>query len=115
MQQVVISLVVIQHTACLSLYCDASLTLNVQFIQNLLVPARFDCACEFQQAVAKRALAMIDVCDYAEVAETLGWNGSNAFLEVRLCLWWLSGEVHGRSMEDPTGDRGQWLAKSIAN
>jgi hypothetical protein len=56
---------------------------------------------------------MVDVCDYAEVAETLGWNGGNTFFEVRLCLWRLSGEVRGGFVEVTVGDWGPRLAKSI--
>ena len=57
---------------------------------------------------------MVDMCDYAKVAETLGWNGGNAFFEVRRCFGLLSGEVRGGSLEETVGDLGPWLAKSIA-
>jgi len=86
MQQVVLSLVVIQHAACLRLHGNASLAFNIQLIQDLFVPTRFDSARELEQAVAESAFTMVDVRDYAEVAKALDWNRGDTFFEVRLRL-----------------------------
>jgi hypothetical protein len=51
MQQVVVALVVVYHGACLRLDGDAPLPLHVQPVENLLVAAGLDGACELQQAV----------------------------------------------------------------
>jgi hypothetical protein len=51
MQQIVLPLVIVNHAACLRLDCDSALSLDVQLVQNLLVPSWLDGACELQQAV----------------------------------------------------------------
>lgn len=84
MQQVVFTVVIINHAACLSLDSDAALTLHVQLVQDLLVAARLNGAGELEQPVAERALAMIDMGNDAEVPKTLNWDGGDALLKVGL-------------------------------
>lgn len=84
MQQIVFSFVVVQHVTCLGFYGNASFALNVEFVEDLLVPTGLDCPSELQETVAQRGLAMIDMRNYTEVAKSFDWNRSDAFLEVRL-------------------------------
>ncbi len=71
MKEIVFVLVFIQHAACLRLDGDATLALYIELIQYLLVPPRLDRACELEEAVAERALSMVDVGNNAEVAISL--------------------------------------------
>lgn len=84
MQQVVFPLVVVQHATGLGLDGDAAFSLDIQLVQNLLVAAGFDGASQLQQAVAERALAMVDMGDDAEVPEAVDGNCGNAAFEVGL-------------------------------
>lgn len=84
MQKIVVAFVVVYHTAGLGLDGDTTLALDIQLIQDLLVTAGLNGAGELEQSVAESALAMIDVSDDAEVAESLNRDGGDAFFEVRL-------------------------------
>jgi hypothetical protein len=81
-QHVVQTLVVVKHSTCLSLDCDASLSLYVESIQTLSISTFFYDTSDFQQAVAQRTLSMIDVGDNAEVAKALYRDGSYTCLEL---------------------------------
>ncbi|KAK1920113.1 hypothetical protein P3342_002409 [Pyrenophora teres f. teres] len=84
MQQVVLTLVRVYHGACLRLDCDAALALHVQLVEELLLSARLDGACNLQQAVRQRRLAMVDVGDDAEVAVPVDGDLGDALLQLRL-------------------------------
>lgn len=95
MQQVVLSIVLVDHRTCLRLHRNAALALNVQFVQYLLLATFLDGACELKQAIAESALAMINMCDDAEVAKTLDWDSCNALLEFALNFQWCCQSVRG--------------------
>lgn len=73
MKQIVLSLIFVQHTASLRLHRNAALALNVELVQELLLPSRLDGARELEQPVAEGALAMVDMGDNAEVSEAVQW------------------------------------------
>ena len=81
MQQVIISIVIVDHGARLRLDSDTALSLDIKFVENLLVASSLNGARELQQPVAERALAMVDVCDNAEVAEPLNGNPRDPVLQ----------------------------------
>lgn len=83
MQQIVFSLVVVQHATCLRLDRDPSFSLHVQFVQNLLVTSRLDRASELQQPVTERTLAMINMSYDTEVAESLDGDSGDSHLKFR--------------------------------
>ena len=68
--------------ARLRLDCDASLSLDIQLIQNLLVASGLDGACELEQSVAKRALAMIDMGDNTEISKSFDWDRGDSLFEI---------------------------------
>lgn len=71
MEQIIFPLVIVYHTTCLRLDRDASLSLHIQLVQDLLILASFNCPCQFQQTIAERALPMIDVGDDTEVPKAV--------------------------------------------
>ena len=85
MQQIVLPVVIVYHRACLCFHCDSPLPLHIQLVEDLLIIARLDGAREFQEAVAKRALAMVDVRNDAEIAEAGDWDRGDALLQVVAC------------------------------
>lgn len=85
--------------------------------QNLLVAvAGRDGACVFEQAIAQRALSMVDVRDDAEVSVPLNWDGRNARLELR--RRWLGGictascKSRGKGEESGAAQAARPLSKS---
>jgi len=86
MQQVILPLVIIHHRAGLRLHGDAAFALHIQLVEELLLPARLDGAGQLQQAVAERALAMVDVRDDAEAPEAVDGDLRDALLQLRLDL-----------------------------
>ena len=86
MQQVVLAIMLVYHGACLRLHSDASLTLHVQLIEDLLLAARFDGAGQFEQAIGKCGLAVVDMGDYAEIAEAIYWDCGDALFDLGLHL-----------------------------
>ena len=82
MQQIVFAAVVVDHSACLGLDGDATLSLHVQLVKDLLVAAGLDGARQLQQAVGEGAFAMVYVCDDAEVAVALERDGGDASFEL---------------------------------
>jgi hypothetical protein len=68
----------------LGFYSNASFALNVEFIEDLLVPTGLDCPCELEETVTERGLAMIDMRNYTEVTKSFDRDRSDAFLEIRL-------------------------------
>lgn len=50
-EQVVLALEVVDHTACLRLHRNAALSLDIEFVQNLFIPARRDGARKFQESI----------------------------------------------------------------
>jgi len=91
MQQVVLAFVLIQHTASLRLYRDASFSLHIQLVQHLLVASSLDSARELQKPVAESALAMVNVRDNAEIAKPLNRDCGYSLFEFGLNLQWLNG------------------------
>src|SRR5690606_2106479 len=81
MNQIVLALVVVEHGTSLCLYSNASFPLNIQFVENLLIPTRCNCARQLEQPVRQCAFAMVDVSNDAEVSESLKRDRSNSFLE----------------------------------
>lgn len=51
MKQIVIPPEVVDHTACLRLNRNTTLSLDIEFVQDLFIPARRDCARKFQESV----------------------------------------------------------------
>lgn len=51
MEQVVLSFEVVDHTARLRLHRNAALSFDVEFVQNLFIPARRDSARKFQESI----------------------------------------------------------------
>lgn len=84
MQQVVLALVVVYHGASLGLDRDASFPLDIEPVQNLLLPSRLNSTRELQQAVGERTLAMVYVSNNTEVAITIEGDIGDALLEVGL-------------------------------
>jgi hypothetical protein len=78
MQQIVLSLVIVQHATCLRLHGNTSFPLHVQLVQHLLVAPGLNGARELEKPVAEGALAMVDVSDNAEVTKAFNWDGSNS-------------------------------------
>lgn len=81
-QQIVLSLVVIDHGTCLRFDSNTSLAFNIQFVQHLLVHPRLDSPREFEQSIGECAFAMIDVCDDAEVAVPVNGNIGDAAFDI---------------------------------
>ena len=73
MKQIILPFIVVYHTTRLCFDRNTALPLHVEFIQELFLASRFDCACELEEPVAEGALAMIDMGDNAEVPEPLKW------------------------------------------
>lgn len=93
MQQVVVPIVVVNHGARLGLDRDAAFSLDIEFVQNLLVAASLYGTRDLQQSVTERALAVVNVRDNAKVAEPLNGDPGDPFLQ-RGCRgrWrWLCG------------------------
>lgn len=65
---------VVNHTASLRLDSDPPLPLHVQLVQDLFVAPRCNGPRELQQSIAERALPMINMCHYAEIAESFNWD-----------------------------------------
>lgn len=74
MEQIILPLVVVYHTACLSLDRDSSFPLYIQFVKNLLILPSFDRPRQFQQAITECTLSMIDVSNDTEVSEAVDGN-----------------------------------------
>ena len=55
----------------LNLDSDASLPFNLKLVQVLCLGAFLDGTCQLQQSVRKCALAVINVCNDAEVSDAL--------------------------------------------
>lgn len=51
MEQVILALEVVDHTACLRLHRNAALSFDIEFIQNLFIPAGRDSARKFQESI----------------------------------------------------------------
>lgn len=84
MQQIVITVVVVDHGACLGLDRDASLPLHVQLVEDLLVATGLNRTRQLQQPVREGAFAMVHVSDNAKVAVALDGDVGDALLEVGL-------------------------------
>ena len=82
MEQVVLSLVVVDHTTCLRLDRNAPLPFDVKLIEDLFVPSRLNRSGKLEEPVAERALAMIDVGDDAEVPKSIKRNIRDPSLEL---------------------------------
>jgi len=52
-QQKVVSFVVVQHATCLRFYSNASFTLDVKLVEDLLVPTWLNGARELEEAIAE--------------------------------------------------------------
>lgn len=50
-EQIVLALEVVDHTTCLCLHRNAALSLDIEFVQNLFIPARRDSARKFQESI----------------------------------------------------------------
>lgn len=70
-KQVVHSLVIVYHRACLRFDCNSALPLDVQLIEDLLVPTGGDGTGEFEEAVAESTFAMIDMGYYTEITKSI--------------------------------------------
>lgn len=81
MQQIVLSVVVVYHRACLCFDCDASFSFHIQLVQDLLLSSRLDGAREFKESVAESALAMIYMSNNAEVSEAVDGDLGDSFFE----------------------------------
>lgn len=81
MQQVVLSLVLVDHTTCLRFDRDASFPFDIKLVQNLLVSTLFNRAGQLQQPIAERALSMIHMSDDAEIPKPLNRNVQDPLLE----------------------------------
>jgi hypothetical protein len=101
MQQIVFSLVIVQHAACLRLHCDAALSLNIQFVQDLFIPTLLDCARELQKTVTERTFAMVDMSNNAKVPKAFNWDGGDSLLEVGIVpLSGMGSEAFRGGLED---------------
>lgn len=89
MKQVIKPSIFVYHVACLGFDRNATFPLDIEFVEDLLVVARFDGSRKLQESIAKGALAMVDVCDNAEVPISLQGYGCDAMLELgeRLRRW----------------------------
>lgn len=94
MQQIIIPLVIVYHTAGLRLHGNPPLPLNVQFIQDLLIASRLNRASEFEQPVTERTLPMINMCHYTEIPESFDWYVFYTPLKLRDCPGSLSASCH---------------------
>ena len=117
MQQVVQPAVVPDHAARLRLDRDPALALDVELVQHLLVPAGGDGARDLEQAVAERALAVVDVRDDAEAAEARdGDRGDAPALGERPGRGLLRGrerEARGAAKKNPDGAGSRATARSV--
>ena len=69
-QFVLLPLVIVQHLDGVALDGDALLALEIHIVEHLILHlACGESAGEFQKAVGKRALAVIYVCNDAEIAD----------------------------------------------
>lgn len=84
MEQVILSFVVVNHGTCLRLDSDASLSFHIKFVHNLSRTTLLDGSCQLEEAIAERALAMINMRYNAKVPETLYRYSSYPLLQV--CL-----------------------------
>jgi hypothetical protein len=82
MQQVVLAFMIVKHSTCLRLNCDASFALHIQLIQNLLVATRFNSPCYLLQTIRERRFAMVNMSYDTEVPEALNGYRCDAALEV---------------------------------
>jgi hypothetical protein len=56
------------HLDGVALDCNASLPLKIHVVENLVLEiARINGPCHLKESVGKSALAMVYMCDYAEV------------------------------------------------
>jgi hypothetical protein len=85
-QEVVFSIVIVDHRTCVRLDCDTPFSFHVQPIQRLLQATLLDRPRELQQAITQSTLSMIDVRNDAEVPEAVDGDLLNALLEIRLQL-----------------------------
>ena len=94
MQQIIFPFMIVYHTASLRLDSNSPFSLDIQFVQDLLIATRRNRACQLQQSIAERALSMIDMCHYTEVPKSFDWNSFDAAL--KLCEWlcWLSASCY---------------------
>ena len=86
MQQIVFPFMIVDHSTRLRLDRDSTFSFNIQPVQKLLVLSRLNSARELKEPVAERTLAMIDVCNDAEVPESFDGYSSDALLQRRLDL-----------------------------
>ena len=68
---------VVDHRAGLSLNCDASLSLDIQLVKDLLISAHLYRPRELEQPVTECTLAMINVRNDAEVAKAFDGNSGD--------------------------------------
>ena len=71
MKQVILIFVVVYHAARLCLDRNTALALHIEFVEELLLAPRFDCARELEEPVAEGALAMVNMGDNAEVSKAI--------------------------------------------
>lgn len=82
-QEVVETVVVVDHGAGLGFDGDAALALDLERVEDLLVGrGRGDGAGDLEQSVGERGFAMVDVGDDAEVAKPRDGDGGYATFEV---------------------------------
>jgi hypothetical protein len=72
----------------LGLNRNSSLSLDIQFVENLFVHTGLDSTGELQQPIGEGAFAMIDVGDNAKVAIPVDRNCSDPLLEIRIRGAW---------------------------
>jgi hypothetical protein len=107
MKQVILPLVIVDHTARLCLHSNAPLPLHIQFVQHLLVLSRFDGAGEFEKSIAERALAMVDMRNNAEIPKSFNGDGRDALFELRFDFELLDSMESGGYVEGPEANCGR--------
>jgi hypothetical protein len=70
--EILLLVVSIAHRDGLRLHCDASVSLDFEFVQKLVLVSDWNRTRDLEESVSKGALAVINMSDNTEVANEVG-------------------------------------------